>query len=55
LLLLENPPLLEHVGGLFVPHGMVDNLQRINGSEAAERREEWYMPWGDPPDVYSLG
>lgn len=29
-------------------------LQRINCFEAIEGRDEWYTPWGDPPDVRSL-
>jgi hypothetical protein len=30
------------------------DLQRINCFEAVEERDEWYTPWGDPPDVRSL-
>jgi hypothetical protein len=30
------------------------NLQRINCFESVEGRNEWYTPWGDPPDVRSL-
>ncbi|MCM1985247.1 WD40/YVTN/BNR-like repeat-containing protein [Lyngbya confervoides] len=30
------------------------DLKRINCFESIEEREEWYTPWGDPPDVRSL-
>ncbi|WP_228037920.1 hypothetical protein [Nodosilinea sp. LEGE 06152] len=30
------------------------NLERLNCFEAVEGHDEWYTPWGDPPDVRSL-
>ncbi len=30
------------------------DLKRINCFESIEERDEWYTPWGDPPDVRSL-
>lgn len=33
---------------------VADSLQTIDGFEQAEGRDEWYTPWGGPPDVRSL-
>lgn len=30
------------------------NMHRINCFETVEGRDEWYTPWGDPPEVRSL-
>ena len=30
------------------------NLQRINCFDAVEGRDQWYTPWGAPPQVRSL-
>ena len=37
---------------LFRPEGT--HLVRIERFEAAEGRQEWYTPWGDPPDTRSI-
>ncbi|WP_052050898.1 hypothetical protein [Leptolyngbya sp. KIOST-1] len=30
------------------------SLEWLNGFESVQGRDEWYTPWGDPPDVRSL-
>ncbi|NJP08818.1 MAG: hypothetical protein HC866_04490 [Leptolyngbyaceae cyanobacterium RU_5_1] len=40
--------------GACLIHITDGNMHRMNCFESVEGREEWYTPWGGPPDVRSL-
>jgi hypothetical protein len=53
LLPLEDTVFIGTSGACLI-HMAHGRLQRLNCFESITERDDWYTPWGDPPDVRSL-